>query len=274
MNEELTDALLREFLLGRLAGDERERIESLFLTDSQVRERLLTTEQDLIEDYLEDGLNQADKERFNSLYAQTEDQRQKLRITKSIKDLAQAGEPRLQAIPATVSIWSRLRGLRLKAVFAVPIAAALLIAIVLGFLWLNSKMDQRKHLAVEQELAQLNSPTSLSEVPPQLISLELKPVTVRSVESQTEITLNPDTRIVELRLPWIQKERYSTYNAEVRRPGDAESFTISNLQPESDSGYAIRLRLPSHLLSRGQYQIRLSGVTPGPTSEYTFAIRE
>ena len=62
--ETLTDALLREFLLGKVNDEERERIESLFLTDSQTRERVLVLEQDLIEDYLEDSLTEEDKERF------------------------------------------------------------------------------------------------------------------------------------------------------------------------------------------------------------------
>lgn len=272
--ESMTDALLREFLLGRLAGEERERIEGLFLTDSELRDRLLTAEQDLIEDYLEDNLNRTDKERFVTLYAQTDEQRRKLRITKSIKDWARTEGSVSQTVPASASIWSRLSRLRFKAV--VPIAVAVVIAIVLVIVWLNSRMEQRQHLAVEQELAQLNSPASLREIPPQMISLELRPVTVRGVGPQTELNPRIDTPIVELRLPWIQKERYSTYQAELRRPGDNESFTIPNLQAETDAGYTIRLRVPSHIFRPGQYQIRLTGIptdaTPGPTEEYNFTV--
>ena len=54
--ESITDALLREFLLGKINDEERERIEDLFLTDSQTKERVLALEQDLIEDYLENSL--------------------------------------------------------------------------------------------------------------------------------------------------------------------------------------------------------------------------
>src|SRR5215211_1751974 len=86
--EAMTDALLREFLLGKLADEDRERIEDLFLTDSPTRERVLALEQDLIEDYLEDSLSQEHKERFLSRYAQTDEQQRKLRITGAIKDWA------------------------------------------------------------------------------------------------------------------------------------------------------------------------------------------
>ena len=86
--ESITDASLREFLLGKLADEELERVENLYLTDSQTRERVLALEQDLIEDWLENSLSEEDKERFLARYADTDEQRRKLRITKSIKDWA------------------------------------------------------------------------------------------------------------------------------------------------------------------------------------------
>src|ERR1041384_3756700 len=86
--ESVTDALLREFLLGKLADGDRESIEGLFLTDPATRERVLALEQDLVDDYLEDGLSEEEKERFVSRYAQTDEQRRKLRITGAIKDWA------------------------------------------------------------------------------------------------------------------------------------------------------------------------------------------
>lgn len=275
----ITDALLREFLLGNVNDEERQRIEDLFLTDAQARERVLVAEQDLIEDYLENNLTTVDKETFLSLYAQTDEQRRKLRIAKSIKDWALTEAKSPQAITANVSVWSRLRaGLRLKPVFVVPIAVTIVIAIVLASVWLNSRREQRKHLAVERELAQLNSPTSLREVPPQMISLELKPVAVRSVEPPAELQLRPEVRIVEMRLPWIQRERYLVYQAELLRVRDNKSFTIPNLQPENNGQNVVRVRLPMHILSRGQYQIHLRGIADdgalSSAEEYSFIVSD
>jgi hypothetical protein len=277
--ETVTDALLREFLLGKLADEERERIESLFLTDPQTRERVLTQEEELTGDYLEDSLNEADRKRFLARYAQTDEQRRKLRVTKSIKDWAVAHARGPQRAATTVSVWDRLwTRLRLKPAFVVPIAVMIVIAIVLAIVWLNSYMELRKHLAVEQELAQLNSPATLRETPPDMISFELRPVTVRSVETQTELNLRADVQLVELRLPWIQKERYSRYQVELRRLGDDEVFTIPNLQAEKDSGYTIRVRLPAHILSRGSYRMQVKGIdndsSASPAEEYQFAVSE
>jgi hypothetical protein len=278
MKEELlTDALLREFLLGKVNDEEREQIESLFLTDAETREKVLAIEQDLIEDYFENSLTQEDKERFLILHAQTDEQRSKLRITKSIKDWAitEARTPQTAVVP--VSLWSRLLiRLRLKPAFLVPIAVMIVIAFVFAIVWLNSQIEQRRHAAVEQELAQLNSPASLKEEPPQMIFLKLRPVAGRSIEPQTELKTRADLSVVELGLPWIREKRYATYQAEVRRVGDDESFTIPNLEAQNADRNLIRIRLYTDMLSRGHYQILLRGVTGdgtlSQTEEYTFSV--
>jgi hypothetical protein len=154
----------------------------------------------------------------------------------------------------------------------VPVAVAIIVAIVVAVIWLNSR---NKRLVIEQELAQLNTPASLREVPPQIVSRELTPGTFRSSEQETEIKKRDDIPILELRLPLVQTERYSRYQAEVRRVGGDESFTIKDLAVEIN---AVRLRLPAHFLYRGHYVIRLSGITAGgsfgPTEEYTFAVAD
>lgn len=275
--ESMTDALVREFLLGKLADAERERIENLFLTDPQTRETILSLEEELIEEYLEGNLNEADNERFLARYAQTDEQRRKLRISKSIKDWALAHAKAPQTDAATVSFWSRLwTRSRLKPAFAIPIAIMIVIAVVLAIVWLNSQTERRKHLAIEQELAQLNSPANLRETPPDMISFDLRSVNVRSDQPERGINRGADTQIIELRLPWIQTERYATYQAQVRRIGDTESFSIPNLQPENEGGYRIRIRLRAHMLRRGSYRIQLRGIandgTVSRSEEYTFTV--
>jgi len=276
MSEEtVTDASARDFLLGKLDDEARARVENLFLTDAGTRERVLVAEQDLIEDYLEDTLTPADKQLFVSLYTETPEQRRKLKITESIKRLAVVEAPSLQTVPAQISAWDRLRArLRLKSALLAPITVTLLIAIVIVAVWLNSRTGQRS--PVEQELAQLNTPANLREVPAQMVSLELSPVTVRSAEPVPELQTSADTQLVELRLPWIRKERYSNYQASIQRLGDAESYTIPNLHSESNGKYVVRFRFPVRRLRRGQYQIQLSGVEPngvlGPAEEYQFMV--
>ena len=275
MNEELlTDAVLREFLLGKVDDEERARIESLFLTDSEAREKVLVIEQELIEDYLEDNLTVEDKQEFLLRYGQTAAQRQQLRITEAIKNWALKENAAVQTVPSEVSTWRRLRTiLRLKPAFVIPIAVAAMIAIVVAGIWLNTRM---KRAALEQELAQLNTPERLREAPAQMVVLELSPVAVRSAQLQAELKKSADTRLIELHLPWVQKERYATYRAEVYRVGGDELFSIPNVQAETDGQYQIRTRLPAYIFTRGQYLVRLTGIDPGGaagiTEEYTFTV--
>jgi hypothetical protein len=275
--ETVTDAALRQFLLGDVDDEERQRIESLFVTDALSKERILTAEQDLVEDYLEDSLTAADKEKFLSRYGSTPTQRRKLRITKSIKDWA-VGENKVAATgPSVTSFWGRLSArLGLKPMFVIPIAATAVIAIVIALVWLNSRNEERnRQAALNQELARLNEPASLREAPTGLLLLTLRPGSVRGVEAQRELVKASDTQTVELRLVWTQKEHYPGYRAIVRRVSSNKSFTPPVLRAEND-GNTIRLRIPAHLLTRGVYQVELTGIAANgltsPTEEYQFTV--
>jgi hypothetical protein len=151
--------------------------------------------------------------------------------------------------------------------------------IAIAAVWLSTRREQQeRHRAIEQELAQLNTPASLREDPPNMSLLELLAVRVRSAEVETEFKKTAQTRLLELRLPWVQKERYSSYRVEVRRVGGDEIFTIPSVEAESDGAYRIRVRLPASHLHRGHYNVRLTGITPdgnaGLPEDYSFAVSE
>jgi hypothetical protein len=105
--------------------------------------------------------------------------------------------------------------------------------------------------------------------------MELSPIAVRSLEQQQEFKQSAGVQIIELRLPWIQKESYPSYRAEVRRVDGDESF-IFPILPAENGLSVVRLRLRTQILSRGQYQVRLSGIdsggVAGTTEEYAFTV--
>ena len=53
---------------------------------------------------------------------------------------------------------------------------------------------------------------------------------------------------------------------------------MPNLQAENDAGYGIRFRFPARVLTRGQYQVRLSGIDAdggaATTEEYAFIVED
>jgi len=274
----MTDALIRDFLLGNVDDEVRQQIESAFLTDAQARERILAAEQDLIDDYFETSLTPAEKQLFLSQYAETAEQKRRLRITKTVKDWANR-EAVANQQGVTTSRWNEFRHLlQYRPMVAISIAATLIIAMTIGVTWLIQRAKQEGGtLALEQEVAVLNSPSSLRVALPQMATLVVAPISVRGVQKETELATPSGASIVELRLLWLQKENYPTYRAVLRRIGDDESLTIPDLRGESEGGTKIRLRLPTKVLTRGQYQIRLAGVDAsgisGPEEEYTFNVR-
>lgn len=282
-NEFVNDAALRRFLLGDVEDDERQRIERLFIIDPEVNQRILAAEDDLFEDYLENSLSAPDRDKFLLQYGHTPPQRRRIRIVRSIKDYAVA-EARTQAAHPNHTrrrTFLSMLGLRNR-MFLVPVAATLVIALIVAVFWLvrwNTTRDQENnlHLAIERELSDLNNPSRLQSVPPQLLSMVLPPVSLRSPQARPELSPQPDVRVIELRLLWTQKERYASYRAEVHLVGKPDRYTVSNLHIENTgSGSAVRVRLPASRLIAGLYQVTLSGIAsngkPDLSEEYAFSV--
>ena len=282
----VTDSVIRRFLLGDIDEEERERIERRFISDQEAYEKIVVVEDELIEDYLEDSLTAPDREKFLAQYGHTPKERRKLRIVKAIKEHAVAEAMSSQKARSTKSKWTNfLSALRLRNPgFLIPVAAVLIIAFVVGLVWLmdiRNKREQEtnRRAAIERELADLNAPSSVREVTPQTVSLVLAPVSVRSVGPQTDLRARTDIRVVKVPLLWTQKEEYSSYQAVLRRVGDSQQLTIPNLHVQKTAGgTAVPLKLPAHILTRGLYQVALNGVgssgAAGQAEEYSFTVRD
>jgi hypothetical protein len=276
-NIEITEQVLRQFFLGNVDNEERERIEILFMTQLDARQRVLVAEQDLIEDYLDDLLTPSDKSRFVQRYADTPHQQRKLMISRLVHDWAWSNSQRAKTHFVPILAWHRFAAwLRFQRVVLIPITVTAVIAILIAGVWLNNANKRERHWAIEEELARLNRPSAVLEAPSQTISTTIAPVSVRSAVSEHELKLSSGIRVVEVHLLWIQKENYTRYDAIVRRIDAAEAFTVENLQAQKQRGLAISVRLPAHMLTSGVYQIKLSGLaaddTLSPGVEYRFAV--
>jgi hypothetical protein len=275
MKEEIvTDASLRQFLLGKVDDEERVRIESLVITNALTKERVCAAEEDLLEDYFEDALSAFDRERFRAQYAYSAVLQRRLQITGDIRNWAIGVQERKGAsLGSQTSNWSSVfTSFRLKPVLVMLIVATVIAIVIVG-LWLNRKIELRnRQLAIEKEIVRLNASTSNPEG---IFSLTLRPVTLRSAEAQTELVMRPDIQIVELRLLWNFSESYRTYQAVLKRTGDTRSLVVPDLHAEMDRK-AILLRLPSQILTNGTYQVELTSIMSdgqsGPTEEFQFSV--
>lgn len=280
-----TDAEIRRFLLGEVDEEERERIERRFISDPEAYKKIVVVEDELIEDYLEDSLTASDREKFLAQYGHTPKERRRLRIVNAIKEHAIAEALSSQTARSTKSKWPNfLSALRVRNPgFLIPVAAVLIIAFLVGLVWLKDIRNKRaqeidRRAAIERELADLNAPSSVREGTPQAFSLVLPPVSVRSAGPQADLRARTDISVVEVQLLWTQKEQYSSYQAVLRRVGDSQQLTIPNLHVQKTAGgTAVPLKLPTHLLTRGLYQVTLSGIghgTPSQAEEYSFTVRD
>src|SRR5689334_12122242 len=158
MKEDLvTDALLRQFLLGKVDDDERVRIESLVITNALTKERVCAAEEDLLEDYFEDALSGLDREKFRAQYAYTPHLQRRVEINRDIRNWAIAAQKRNNTSSGTqTSSWSSVfRSFRLKPMLMMPIAATVIAIVIVG-LWLNRKIELRnRQLAIEKEIVRL-----------------------------------------------------------------------------------------------------------------------
>jgi hypothetical protein len=280
--EPLTDALMRQFLLGKVDEEVRQRIESLFMTDAETKERILAVEQELIDDYLDNRLSSEDRELFLQLHGATPAQQRRLRIAKSINDWIDTSNDWVdpsteQSRPApTVSIWRRLRErFTLRPIVVIPAVATAILAIVLAILWLNARLDQQdqQRAPVNQTIARPSDRSPQDQV----ASLTLSPVAPRSGDSSNELLKRSDVQIVELRLVWIQDVRYPAYRAVIRRVSDENPLPSIDLTPEADG--TLLIKLPARVLTGGDYRIELTGIGPDGTTtgfaeHYNFTVRE
>lgn len=272
----LNEESLRQFLLGKVDDAEREEIERRSLIDPEFKELLLAAEQSLVDDYLEARLSADQWESFLLQYGTSYGQRRKLRIAKSIKEYAEA-QPVTATIDATPKARRQWFSFEARPKIVWRIAAVLIVALILT-IWLQSRWNQPdvQHLAIERELASLNDPANLRQTLPDMVSLSVPPLTLRKVESQPQITLRSEIRILELHLLQDQYNSHTKYRAVLQKGADSKSFNFPELQASDENSRVIRLRIPASLLSRGTYQIILSAIAAdgsvSSVEEYNFTV--
>jgi len=284
MNEApISEVLARRFLLGECEDFERERIESLFVVDPAVKETILTAEQELIDDFLDKSLSGREREQFVRQYQATARLRHSIELAESLKSRGLA-QTLFSQPPSVLERCRRLFSLHWPGIrpLFIPATAALILLLIIAAVWLvrwnNSKVRERnQEILIADELAELNSPGRLQQTPPQMASLLLSPVTVRSLDRPGQTVPASGNNVIELRLLWMRADNNEQLHASIRHAGATDTLSVSNLSVETISGMRIvRLRLPVHLVTHGQYQVTLSSSaenrTSVPDEEYIFTV--
>ena len=280
MEEPEDNNLLRRYLLGDLPEAEQWQVEESFVVDSAFREHLLIVEDQVIEDYLDETLTEQDRSRFEKYFLATPQQQRRVRIARALRKHVVAVTdlnsitPAKDLLPEDERPRKRLQWLSWRNPFVlIPTAAGLLLVVALGVVKLNEirrlrearEQAHRRRAAIEQELAQINDPKRIPEG--SIFPVVLVSVSVRNTQSPNKFAVPKEGTVVELRLV-LEGDNYPHYRAGLRRMDEPEPVKIPNLRSESTpSGRAVLVRIPSHLLARGNYRLILTGITAAGEDE-------
>jgi hypothetical protein len=281
--------LIRQYLLGEVPEAEQTHFEERFFLNPAYREQVLIVENELIDDYLKGALTEQEQKRFKEHFLSSPQQLRKLRIAQSIKKyVAVTAGAAPQSLDEESSAhkngqtrsfsWLNWR----NPFVLMPAASLLVVLMILGVGKLievrqlsdQREQEQHRHSTDEQELAQMNDPAKPQNKA--AFTVVLSSIVVRDAQVSGLLSQPAEGTVVEFHLLLVG-EKYPSYQVQLQKIGELEPYAIKNLHAESKTaGQAVVLRVPAHLLTRGDYQIQLLGVTTSgetePVRQYEFQV--
>jgi hypothetical protein len=276
-HEEQRDA--RRFLLGYLDEGEHQIVAERLTTDAAYLELVLQAESELMEDYLGDQLSKEERERFDRYVLTNQQQVDQLNLMKGLRASATvraaSNSPPLVATIEPASTPSR-RWLNpswaSNSVAKLSITAiVLVIVVVVGtiIVWRNQTSEINSS-RLSEELIKLNAQQSLSAnaIYNGFIIGPLKGGLIRDEQAVKAFTIPKTEELVQLRLQ-IGAGDYQSFQAVLLTAENRELFTLPNLKATNIGGErVVVIYLPAKILTPGDYQLRLSGVTQNNQAVY------
>ena len=243
-------SLLRQYLLGSVTAESREALETRLFSDDRIfSERLSIAEDELVSDYVQSALNDAERNDFEKHFLCTDERRSKLEFLKALHAYAErevASQRRGETARSRTdreSRWAWLWRPMVSPAWAIA-AAALLLLVIPVSRFVTSPAGTVTGSVVATSLAGGLTRASGGEL--------------------TRVRLTNDSQIVRLHLASESTPRFTTYHASLFHVDDDVVVTEMRLTPRSESGrQEITLTLPAEVLAEGDYYVRLQGIAPG-----------
>ena len=248
MNLNIDTQVLRSYLLGTLEAEPREELEERILCDPEIYEELSLLEEELIDQYVTEGLSRVERRQFDTHFLVTEERQKKLRFGQLLKRYmsSQPGS----ALSNNVSVHHFNQSVPSGRLFA-PLAFALTLAAVLGIgllYWLAVRKPVEQH--------------ALHQGSSRVVVVALAP---GAVESQG-VTVPPQGFNVKLELR-VTNASFKNYKSELFR--ENKPLQIDALRVETQGEQQIvPLTITGQTLSPGDYQVKLSGVSDSGQDEF------
>ena len=250
----------KQYLLGNLSPPEFEAIDWQIISDADSEEKLLWAESDLIEDYLDETLSSNEIELFKSNFLVSSERISQFKQISLMRNYARraatksVSEKACETAPESFSA-------KLKNFFSLnwrPLTAVS--ALVVVGIFAAFYLTANNQTASEIEYAALNQKdlSNLEEYKP-LTNLSLMSGVFRDSGDSRKLAQSKLTEKVLFRLALpVQSNAPDKFAAELVKDGKTV-FTINNLPFYTNpNGQELRLLLPSTVLKKGTYQLKLT----------------
>lgn len=254
------ESLMRSYLLGDLDVGVLEEVEDRLLRDEKYADRMSAAEDNLIDDYVFNGLSDHEREKFHTNFLIDDERRNKIRIAQALE--VYVGDK----LPPTghltpIELWhtSVFFIQQHKVLVTCSVVAIVLLAIFVPRLKVitpNSVVTQlnAKREDLERQLDVLNRYDNNNQP---AVEATLKAKRLREGSETQRIVVPKNLNLIRLKLQLVESSRYQTYGVSVQTVEGTELFKVNNLKADADG--AVLLKLTIDALPPGDYQIQLVG---------------
>jgi len=292
---------MRRYLLGVLPESEQIALEQRFFADGEMLEQIQEIEHELIDGYVRGQLPRAEREQFERHYLAAPGHRERVAFARELLNAADLPTAAPMAQPAESFGQRFLAALRARQ-FALGAVTALAALLLVGGLWLASQRarwrqqlarseaeraaEQQRVRDLEAQIAQQSERQSqltaeldrlreeqrrageqtAQTARPTLLSFTLLS-SVRGGSEQQVLRVPPGTDQVRLQMK-VENDASRRYHVSIRpvdggagwRQGPVSALT-------GKSGTTITVTVPANKLTRGDYILTLSAITPNGATE-------
>jgi hypothetical protein len=239
-------------LLGQATEEERSALELDYFHSEEAVDRIAAAEDDLIEDYLSDRLDQVERGLFERDYLAAPNHRRRVETIRQLLASTSRTEP------GPAMDWSRQR---------LALAAALVL-FAAGSLWVFTSSRGERGVVVEKSSPAVSTPPSLPGQPPttapaapRVFAVSISPVTVRSAAGAPAVVVPAGTDIVALSLEGEPDGRTGAGGrGSIRTVSGGEIWQgPATVTGDLPAGVIARLDVPAARLPPDDYVVTLFG---------------
>lgn len=249
---------IRRYLLGKAVPEEQALLEERLLRDSDFYEELLVAEDELVDQYVANQLPEAEIQSFKTNFLSTPERRQKLGFARSLRRYVNEGaKDRAEGVKSDPGGEVAQTGPKKRpAVWFLPtqnpiLSYALGVAVLL--------------LVVGAWIATNNWSTPQTG-PGNVLTVVLTPGLTRESGQIKAVQIPSDTDTLQLQLA-LASDDYQSYRAELLTSERVTVVVKENLKPESSGDKSINLLVPTRVVKRDDYLLKLAGQRADGTYE-------